>query len=102
MATDNPPPRPPIRRRPPPRGTDATSPFGPYRFILRILGIPILAVAGVFIYNGVRDRLTLPDCDSDRAKKTLAQVLSQLKLEPTDYAPITTVSSSKTEIACNA
>jgi hypothetical protein len=41
-------------------------------------------------------------CDSESAKKTLADVLKQLKLEPTRYEPIKTVSSSKTQVLCNA
>ncbi len=74
----------------------------PYRFALRLIGIPALAVAGVLIYSGLRDRFTLPECDSDRAKQSLAEILRQLKLEPVRYEPITTVSSSKEKIACNA
>ena len=44
----------------------------------------------------------LPECDSDRAKRTLADILKQLKLEPSRYAPITTVSSGNTRVVCNA
>jgi hypothetical protein len=40
--------------------------------------------------------------DSDRAERTLADVLKQLKLEPSRYEPIATVSSSKTQVVCNA
>jgi hypothetical protein len=69
---------------------------------LRLIGIPALAVAGVFIYRGLRDRLVLPECDSDRAKHTLADVLEKLKLEPTRYEPITTVSNTKDQVVCSA
>jgi hypothetical protein len=54
------------------------------------------------IYYGLRDRFFLPARDSDRAKRTLADVLKQLKLEPSRYEPITTISSSKTQVTCNA
>jgi hypothetical protein len=54
------------------------------------------------LYPGLHDRFFLPECDSERAKKTLAEILKQLQLEPARYAPITTVSSSKTEMVCQA
>ncbi len=98
----SPKPTAPIRARrwsrpvsPPPRP-------GPYRFALRLIGIPALAVAGVLIYSGLRDRFTLPEYDSGRAKQTLSEILRQLQLEPVRYAPITTVSSSKERVVCNA
>jgi hypothetical protein len=34
-----------------------------YRRTFRLLGIPILAVAGVLVYRGLQDRLVLPECD---------------------------------------
>jgi hypothetical protein len=74
----------------------------PYRFALRILVIPVVAVVGVFIYSGIRDRLVLPECDSERAKKSLAEVLQQFKYEPTTYAPIKTVSATKDQVVCSA
>jgi hypothetical protein len=74
----------------------------PYRFALRILVIPVIAVAGVFIYSGVRNRIVLPECDSDRAKKSLAEVLQQFRYEPTTYAPIKTVSTTKDQVVCSA
>ena len=77
-------------------------PHRPYRTIVRLLGIPVLAVAAVVLYRGLRERLVLPECDSDSAKQTLAQVLKQLKLEPVRYAPIKTVSSNKDQVVCNA
>ncbi len=56
----------------------------------------------MLIYSGLRDRFTLPECDSERAKQSLAEIFKQLKLEPVRYGPITTVSSSKEKIICNA
>jgi hypothetical protein len=103
MTDQNPPP--PLRARPwkhPPDAGKASAPYGSYRFIFRLLGIPVLAVAGVLIYNGIRERLFLPECDSERAKKWIADVLKQLRLEPTAYTPIKTVSSNKNDVACSA
>jgi hypothetical protein len=102
MADDNPPPLRARRWTPPPSAGGRSSPRKSYRFVFRLLGIPILAVAGVFIYSGIRDRLVLPDCDSDRAKKSLADVLQQFKYEPTTFAPIKTVSATKDQVTCNA
>lgn len=69
--------------------------------VFRLIGIPALAFAGVLIYRGVQDRLTLPDCDSSRAKRTLTDVLEQLKVEPLRDEPIKAISSSKEKVACN-
>jgi hypothetical protein len=102
MADDNPPPLRARRWTPPPSAVVHSSPRKSYRFVLRLLGIPILAVAGVFIYSGIRDRLVLPECDSDRAKKSLAEVLQQFKYEPTQYEPIKTVSATKDQVTCSA
>ena len=102
MADDNPPPLRARRWTPPPSVPGRSSPRKSYRFVFRLLGIPILAVAGVFIYSGIRDRIVLPDCDSDRAKKSLADVLQQFKYEPTTFAPIKTVSTTKDQVTCNA
>src|SRR5271155_3902862 len=74
----------------------------PYRFALRLIGIPVVAVAGVLIYSGLRDHFVLPECDSERAKQTLAEILKQLQLEPTKYEPIKTVSTSKDKVVCDA
>jgi len=68
----------------------------------RLIIIPLIAVITALLYYGLRDRFSLPACDSDRAKRTLADLLRELKLEPTRYEPITTVSSSKTQVVCNA
>jgi hypothetical protein len=78
------------------------SPVRPYRFALRIIGIPAVAVAGVLIYSGLRDHFVLPECDSERAKHTLSDILNQLKIAPVRYEPIKTVSSSKEQIVCSA
>jgi hypothetical protein len=75
---------------------------GPYRFVSRLIAIPAVAVAGVFIYSGLRDRLVLPECDSARAKKTLSEIFTELKLAPVRFEPIKTISSSKDEVVCNA
>jgi hypothetical protein len=102
MADDNPPPL-RARRWTPPPGIDRRSPpRKSYRFVLRLLGIPIVAVIGVFIYSGIRNRIVLPECDSDRAKKSLVDVLQQFKYEPTTYAPIKTVSATKDQVMCSA
>ena len=102
MATDKPPPKSisPARFTRLPDLPSSSRP--PYRFALRILVIPVIAVAGVFIYSGVRNRIVLPECDSDRAKKSLAEVLQQFKYEPTTYAPIKTVSTTKDQVVCSA
>ena len=102
MADDNPPPLRARRWTPPPSAEVRSSPRKSYRFVLRLLGIPIVAVIGVFIYSGIRDRIVLPACDSDRAKKSLAEVLQQFKYQPTKYEPIKTVSATKDEVVCSA
>jgi hypothetical protein len=102
MADDN---QSPLRARrwtPPPSPAGQTSPRKSYRFVFRLLGIPILAVCGVFLYSGIRNRLVLPDCDSDRAKKSLAEVLRQFDYQPTTYSPIKTVSATKDQVMCSA
>src|ERR1700688_506746 len=102
MTDQNPPSLRARRWKPPPSIGRSSSPRKSYRFVLRLLGIPILAVAGVFIYSGIRDRLALPECDSDRAKKSLAEVLKELNYAPTEYEQITTVSTTKDQVVCNA
>ena len=72
------------------------------RLALRLIAVPLIVVTAALLYYGLRDRFFLPECDSERAKQTLADVLKQLELEPVRYEPITTVSSSKTQIVCNA
>jgi hypothetical protein len=102
MANDNPPPLRARRWTPPPGIDGRSSPRKSYRFVLRLLGIPIVAVIGVFIYSGIRNRIVLPECDSDRARKSLAEVLQQFKYQPTIYAPIRTVSTTKDQVVCSA
>src|SRR5215469_12699427 len=102
MADDQ---QPSLRARPwkrPPDSRRASAPQKSYRFVFRLLGIPVLAVAGVLIYNGIRERLYLPECDSERARKSIVDVLKQLNLEPTSYAPIKTVSATKNAVECSA
>lgn len=88
----------PARRLSAPRSSQAR----PYRFALRLIGIPVVAVAGVLIYSGLRDHFVLPECDSERARQSLSEVLKQLQIEPVRYAPIKTVSTSKDQVVCNA
>ncbi len=73
-----------------------------YRMTFRLIGIPVLAVAGVLIYRGLHDRFVLPECDSARAKDTLAEVFKQLQINPLRFEPIETISTTKTEVICNA
>ena len=72
------------------------------RFAARLIAIPLIGVVAGLLYYGLHDRFFLPECDSDRAKRTLSDILRQLKLEPSRYAPITTVSSNKTQVMCKA
>jgi hypothetical protein len=72
------------------------------RLAARLIALPLIGVVAGLLYYGLHDRFFLPACDSDRAERTLADVLKQLKLEPSRYAPITTVSSSKTQVVCKA
>ena len=102
MADDQ---QPSLRARPwkrPPDSGRASAPRKSYRFVFRLLGIPVIAVAGVLVYNGIRDRLYLPECDSERARRSIADVLKQLNLEPTAYTPIKTASSTKNDVVCSA
>jgi hypothetical protein len=73
-----------------------------FRLTLRLAAVGGIVIIAAFLYHGLRDRFFLPECDSERAKQTLADVLKQLKLEPARYEPITMVSSSKTQVVCNA
>ncbi len=95
-------PKPPSPIRARRRSPSSSSPVRPYRLALQLIGIPVLAVAGVLIYRGLHDLFVLPECDSGRAKDTLADILKQLKYQPLRYEPIKTVSSSKDEVVCNA
>ncbi|MDR3421146.1 MAG: hypothetical protein P4L80_07905 [Xanthobacteraceae bacterium] len=102
MAQDNPSPKPPAPRRSTPWSRAGSSPGRPNRLAFRLVGIPVLAVAGVLLYRGLHDYFVLPECDSSRARDTLADVLKQLKLEPLRYDPRTTVSTRKDEVVCRA
>ncbi len=102
MADDDPSPKPPTRSRvsrwsPPPRSGSATS----NRLLFRFIGIPAVAFAGVLIYRGIAERLTLPECDSSRAKSTLSDVLNQLKVEPLRDEAIKTIASRKDQVECS-
>ena len=70
------------------------------RLLFRLIGIPAAAFAGVLLYRGLQERFVLPECDSARAKSTLADVLKQLKTEPLGEEPIQTVSSGKDQVVC--
>ena len=72
------------------------------RLAIRLIAIPVIGVVAALLYYGLHDRFFLPECDSDRAKRTLADILKQLKLEPSRYEPLKTVSGSKTQVVCNA
>jgi len=72
------------------------------RWALRVGGLAVAAAATGFLYYGVRAHFVLPECDSQTAKKTLAQVLKEMRLEPVRYAPIKTISSTKDKVVCNA
>jgi len=72
------------------------------RLALRLIAVPLIVIIAALLYHGLRDRFFLPECDSERAKQTLADVLKQLKLEPVRYEPIRTMSSGKTQVVCNA
>lgn len=100
MPTEN--SAPPAMRRGARRPAARSSPGRPNRFVFRLIGIPVLAVAGVLIYRGLHDYFVLPECDSARAKNTLADLLKELKLEPLRYEPLKTVSSGRNEVVCNA
>ena len=72
------------------------------RWAARLIAIPLIGIVAGLLYYGLHDRFFLPECDSDRAQRTLGDILKQLKLAPSRYAPITTVSSSNTQVVCNA
>jgi hypothetical protein len=99
MATDDPPP---LRARPTKYANRATPRRGGPRTMFRLLGLPILAVAAVYLFYGLRDYTALPACDSDRAKQSLSAVLKQLNLEPARYDPIQMMSSNREQVVCKA
>jgi hypothetical protein len=72
------------------------------RLIFRLLALPILAGAAFLLFNGLRDYVELPQCDSNHAKDWLSQALQPFQFNPTGYESIKTISSTKQEVACNA
>ncbi len=102
MVSEDRPPKPPPLRRSARRPPAASTSWKPNRLAFRLLGIPVLAVAGVFLYRGLHEHFVLPECDSTRATKTLAEIFKQLEMQPLHYEPIKNVSTSKTEVVCNA
>jgi hypothetical protein len=102
MTSDNPPPVRASRWKAPPGPAGSPGGRGNYRSAFRLLGLPVLGVAAAYLFYGLQDYLSLPKCDSDRAKKTLGEVLKQLDFEPVRFEPMTTVSSSKDQVVCNA
>ncbi len=101
MASDQPSPKPPAQGRFARWSAVRSSPVRPNRLAFRLIGIPVLAVAGVLLYRGVHDRFVLPECNSTRAKNTLADVLKQLEASPLRDEPIKTISANKDEVVCN-
>jgi hypothetical protein len=85
-----------------PPGTAHPSLYSRYRSAFRLAGLAVAAAATMFLYRGIRAHFVLPECDSQTAKQTLAQVLKELKLEPLHYAPIKTIASTKDKVVCNA
>lgn len=72
------------------------------RLAFRLAGLAVAAAATALLYRGLLAHFVLPECDSEVARRTLAQVLKQMNLEPVRYAPIKTVSSTKDRVVCNA
>jgi hypothetical protein len=101
MAPDNFSPKAPFSQRSSRPSAISPPRAASHRLLFRLIGIPALAFAGVLIYRGAQERLTLPACDSSRARSTLSDVLSQLKVEPLRDEPINTISSSKDQVVCN-
>jgi hypothetical protein len=103
MASETPSPKPPVPRRATRwSGARSSSSARPNRLAFRLIGIPVLAVVGVLLYRGLHDYFVLPECDSTRARNTLAEIFTQLKMQPLRYEPLKTVSSSKDQVVCNA
>jgi hypothetical protein len=70
--------------------------------MVRLLALPVLAGAAFLLFNGLRDYVELPKCDSDHAKEWLGQALQPFNFGPPHYESIKTVSSSKQDVVCNA
>src|SRR6516164_5071749 len=71
--------------------TPQLTPRLPRSRLVRLIAIPLIAIVVGLLYYGLHDRFLLPEC-----------ILKQLRLEPSRYEPIKTVSSSKTQVTCNA
>src|ERR1700683_1175052 len=85
------------------RGSSASSPASKRRrWIVRLVALPVLAAAAFLLFDGLRDYVELPKCDSDHAKGWLGQALQPFKFGPPHYESIKTVSSSKQDVVCNA
>ncbi len=85
------------------RGSSGTTPaYRRRRLLFRLLALPILAGAAFLLFNGLRDYLELPNCDSDHAKGWLGQALQPFNFGPPRYESVKTISSSKQEVVCNA
>jgi hypothetical protein len=103
MASETPSPKPPVPRHSTRwSAARSSSSARPNRLAFRLIGIPVLAVVGVLLYRGLHDYFVLPECDSTRARNTLAEIFTQLKMQPLRYEPLKTVSSSKDQVVCNA
>jgi hypothetical protein len=72
------------------------------RLARRLIAVVAIVIIAGLAYRGLHDRFFLPECDSNRAKQTLAEVLKQLKLEPLRYEPLTSVSKSNRQVVCSA
>jgi hypothetical protein len=72
------------------------------RLLLRLVAVGAIMIVAALAYRGLHDRFFLPECDSERARQTLADVLKQLKLEPLRYEPLTTVSKTNSQVVCSA
>jgi hypothetical protein len=72
------------------------------RLALRLVAAVAIVIVAGLAYRGLHDRFFLPECDSNRARQTLAEVLKQLKLEPLRYEPLATVSKSNRQVVCSA
>jgi hypothetical protein len=101
MADDNPSAI-PLAPTPSRRASGGTPASRRRRLIFRLLALPILAGAAYLLFNGLRDYLELPQCDSDHAKEWLDQALQPFNFGTPHYESIKTISSTKQEVVCNA
>jgi hypothetical protein len=101
MADDDFPPIPSLPRRSQRAGGTA-APNRRRRLIFRLLALPILAALVFLLFNGLRDYLQLPKCDSDHAKEWLGEALQSFKFDTAHAESIKTIASSKQEVVCSA